>query len=81
VSEKADTVTMRQMRSRATTRRILAGETLVLRMGSQEIADIVPRRPTGRKALHEILAPVKAAADKLKPGRNLILDDRQRFRR
>jgi hypothetical protein len=81
VSQKASTVTLREMQSKATTRRILAGERLVLRMGDKLIADIVPRSSTAKLTLDEILAPVKAAAQKAKPGKNLILEDRQRFRR
>lgn len=69
------------MRSKNTTKRILAGESLVLRLGQQLIADIVPRKRPNRKTLEEVLAPVKAANRKMPPGRNLILDDRERFRR
>lgn len=78
---KSDTVTIRELRSGTTTQRILAGERLALRMGRHLIADIVPRAPADNRTLDEILAPVKAAAQRARPGKNLILEDRQRFRR
>jgi hypothetical protein len=81
VSEESDTVTIRELRSGSTTKRILAGERLTLRMGRHLIADIVPRAPANGQTLDEILAPVKAAAQKARPGKNLILEDRERFRR
>jgi hypothetical protein len=81
VNDKADTVTIRDLRSGATTKRILAGETLALRMGSEVIADIVPRPLSARRTLDEVLAPVRAAARRAPRGKNLILEDRARFRR
>jgi hypothetical protein len=81
VNEESDTVTIRELRSGSTTKRILAGERLTLRMGRQVIADIVPRTPADCRTLDEILAPVKAAAQTARPGKNLILEDRKRFRR
>jgi hypothetical protein len=81
VNEKIDTVTIRELRSGSTTKRILAGERLALRMGRHLIADIVPRAPTDARTLDEIFAPVKAAAQTARPGKNLILEDRKRFRR
>jgi len=41
----------------------------------------VPRTPTDDRTLDEILAPVKAAAQTARPGKNLILEDRKRFPR
>ena len=82
MSDKTDIVTLRALRSAATTKRILAGERLALRMGDKVIADIVPRPRRSKSTLDEILAPVKAAAKKVTtPGKNLILEDRKRFRR
>jgi hypothetical protein len=81
MSEKSEAITIRELRSGATTKRILAGERLALRMGRQLIADIVPRPPADDRTLDEILAPVKAAAQKAPRGKNLILEDRNRFRR
>jgi hypothetical protein len=81
MNESSDTVTIRELRSGTTTKRILAGERLALRMGRHLIADIVPRAPEDNRSLDEILAPVKAAAHTAQPGKNLILEDRQRFRR
>jgi 2-phospho-L-lactate guanylyltransferase (CobY/MobA/RfbA family) len=81
MNEKSDTITIRELRSGTTTKRILAGERLALRMGRQLIADIVPRGPADDRTLDEILAPVKAAAQKSRLGKNLILEDRKRFRR
>lgn len=81
VDEKFDTVTIRELRSGSTTKRILAGERLALRMGRHLIADIVPRAPADARTLDEILAPVKAAARTARPGKNLILEDRKRIRR
>jgi len=72
-------VTIRELRSGSTTKRILAGERLTLRMGRHLIADIVPRMPADDRTLDEILAPVKAAAKTAQPGKNLILEDRNRF--
>ena len=81
MNDKGDTVTIRELRSGATTKRILAGETLTLRMGDKLIADIVPRPPREKLTLDQILAPVRSAARKTRRGRNLILEDRSRFRR
>jgi hypothetical protein len=81
MNEKSDTVSIRELRSGTTTKRILAGERLTLRMGRHLIADIVPRAPHDAQTLDEILAPIKAAAQTTRPGKNLILEDRQRFRR
>jgi hypothetical protein len=81
VNEKSDTITIRELRSGSTTKRILAGERLALRMGRHLIADIVPRAPTDDRTLDEILALVKTAAQTARPGKNLILEDRERFRR
>jgi hypothetical protein len=81
VNEENGTVTIRELRSGSTTKRILAGGRLTLRMGRHLIADIVPRAPANGQTLDEILAPIKAAAQKARPGKNLILEDRQRFRR
>ena len=81
VNEESDTVTIRELRSGSTTKRILAGERLTLRMGRHLIADIVPRAPASDQTLDEILAPVRAAAQSARPGKNLILEDRKRLRR
>lgn len=81
-------ITFKSFRSRQTARRILAGETLALAFGKHIVADIVPRRPQlkRRATLAEIMEPIHAAAAELKrqgakPGRDLILEDRERFRR
>jgi len=81
VNEESGTVTIRELRSGSTTKRILAGERLTLRTGRHLIADIVPRAPANGQTLDEILAPIKAAAQKTRPGKNLILEARQRFQR
>jgi hypothetical protein len=79
--EKIHTVTIRDLRLGATTKRIPAGERLALRMGRHLIADIVPTPPADAGTLDEILAPIKAAAQTAPPGKNMILKDRRRFRR
>ncbi len=82
MSNKSDTITIRELRSGTTTKRILAGERLALRKVDKLIADIIPRPPERKMTLDEILAPVRqAAAQKVRGGKNLILEDRSRFRR
>jgi antitoxin (DNA-binding transcriptional repressor) of toxin-antitoxin stability system len=83
MSEKAAMISIRELRSSSTTKRILAGERLTLTMGveNKPIAEIIPLPPKGRRTMDEILAPVKAAASKAKVGKNPVLEDRERFRR
>jgi antitoxin (DNA-binding transcriptional repressor) of toxin-antitoxin stability system len=83
MSEKAGTISIRQLRSSSTTKRILAGERLTLTMGveNRPVAEIIPLPPRDQRTMDEILAPVKAAASKAKIGKNPVLEDRERFRR
>jgi antitoxin (DNA-binding transcriptional repressor) of toxin-antitoxin stability system len=81
MNEKPATISIRELRLGSTTKRILAGERLTLSLGAKPIAEIVPLSPHSSPTLDEVLAPVKAAAAKAKPGKNLILEDRERFRR
>jgi antitoxin (DNA-binding transcriptional repressor) of toxin-antitoxin stability system len=83
MSEKAATISIRELRRSSTTKRILAGERLTLTMGveNKPVAEIIPLPPENRRTMDEILAPVKAAAAKAKVGRNPVLEDRERFRR
>lgn len=88
MAQSESVVTFRGLREKSTTRRILSGETLALAYGKEVIADIVPRKPKlkHRPTMDEIMAPIHAAAEDLrrrgvKPGRDLILEDRERFRR
>lgn len=80
---QTEIVTFKSFRSKQTARRLLAGETLTLAYGKEIVADIVPRRPKlkHRPTMDEIMAPVVAAAKHAQPTRDLILEDRERFRR
>lgn len=74
MNETHATISMRELHLGSTTKRILAGQRLTLSLGAKPIAEIVPLSPRSSATLDAILAPVKAAAAKAKPGKNLILE-------
>lgn len=83
MSEKPATVSIRELRSSSTTKRILAGERLTPTMGvkNEPVAEIIPLPPKNRRTMDEVLAPIKAAASRVKARKNPVLEDRERFRR
>lgn len=62
MSEKAATISIRELRRSSTTKRILTGERLTLTMGvrNKPVAEIVPLPLKNRRTMDEILAPRKS---------------------